>query len=765
MDIIRHPITPEKAKAWHWKSHQYFTKQAHNVVREYILHFTQEGDTVLDPFSGTGVTAIEALAAKRKAVMCDLNPLACFITRQTCRRIDTDPFKTTFERLEAIVKPRIQAWNAMPEEEIALVPVEYWYPRNAPMPKNADFQHVEELFTKRQLLAYARLLHEIMQIEEPEMRDMFRYVFSATMAKVNLTYMPSEKDGKQIGGGGAAIFGTYRYWKPPVIRELDVWENFATRFNYIYKGKQQWHKLTEGIDVNQNLTVIQVSAEQLSRRVASDSIDYIYTDPPYGGNIAYLDLSTMWNAWLGFETPPELKQAEIIEGGDLEKTQQDYETRFTRSLAEMSAVLKKDGWLSVVFAHKKLEFWNMIVDACETNGMELKGSVYQPTNNSSVHYKKNPANVLCSQRIATFRKTFQASRREQPDDLKAFILNEINQACLEERGAAIDVIYQRVLDQLLRNNTIHEAKKKGYLKLQPLLDDPLLFAFDPATELYHSKHEPEHTDNYEQQYFTNLNELTVYVKSLLQQKNALSLDEIQRELFEIYAEEHKFPVDRLSRDLADILREIASKNTRTGKWALRVGEQTALNFNIINATRLVKVTAKGSTHAAMIFRLVKIGQYLGYRSWIGKREQQSDSFQGEPFSLLSLKEFPLANLLPEQRDRIQQIDVIWFDQLALPRYAFEIEESTPITTGFERFAKLLDVRAELAKHLFIVAPKSRQRKIQSVFRHSIYIGHPLYFENKIGLIYREALIEFYDVHLNQSFDERALQAISVTIPI
>ena len=170
MDIIRHPITPEKAKAWHWKSHQYFTKQAHNVFLDYILHFTQEGDTVLDPFCGTGVTAIEALAAKSKAVMCDLNPLACFITRQTGKRVEIGPFKTMFERLEASVKPQIQSWNAMPEEEIAFVPVAYWYPRNVPMPKNADFQYVEELFTKRQLLAYARLLHEIMQIEEPEMR-------------------------------------------------------------------------------------------------------------------------------------------------------------------------------------------------------------------------------------------------------------------------------------------------------------------------------------------------------------------------------------------------------------------------------------------------------------------------------------------------------------------------------------------------------------------------------------------------------------------
>ena len=81
--------------------------------------------------------------------------------------------------------------------------------------------------------------------------------------------------------------------------------------------------------------------------------------------------------------------------------------------------------------------------------MEFKGSVFQPTNNSSLHYKKNPANVLCSQRIANFQKTNEISIKEKPDDLKQFILNEIERACIERRGASIDIIYQRVLRPII----------------------------------------------------------------------------------------------------------------------------------------------------------------------------------------------------------------------------------------------------------------------------------------------------------------------------
>src|SRR5437870_2667939 len=43
--------------------------------------FTQPGDYVLDPFMGGGTSVIEALAAGRRVLGCDINPLAGFLTR------------------------------------------------------------------------------------------------------------------------------------------------------------------------------------------------------------------------------------------------------------------------------------------------------------------------------------------------------------------------------------------------------------------------------------------------------------------------------------------------------------------------------------------------------------------------------------------------------------------------------------------------------------------------------------------------------------
>src|SRR5712692_9372330 len=63
----------------HYGVHPYFTRRPYNVVRQYILRYSKEGDRVLDPFGGSGVTAIEAFLENRIGMQNDINPLANFI--------------------------------------------------------------------------------------------------------------------------------------------------------------------------------------------------------------------------------------------------------------------------------------------------------------------------------------------------------------------------------------------------------------------------------------------------------------------------------------------------------------------------------------------------------------------------------------------------------------------------------------------------------------------------------------------------------------
>jgi DNA modification methylase len=87
--------------ARHYGVHPYFTRRPANVVRKYIEQYSFEGDTVLDPFGGTGVTAIEAFLLGRSAIQNDLNPFANFIARNIADTTlpSTAPVRQAFQRV------------------------------------------------------------------------------------------------------------------------------------------------------------------------------------------------------------------------------------------------------------------------------------------------------------------------------------------------------------------------------------------------------------------------------------------------------------------------------------------------------------------------------------------------------------------------------------------------------------------------------------------------------------------------------------------
>jgi len=83
-----------------YKMHRYFARRPHNVFSELIKHYTEEGDIILDPFCGGGVTVVEGLLLSRKVIGVDINPLATFVTEMEILPLNVDEFKREFNLLE-----------------------------------------------------------------------------------------------------------------------------------------------------------------------------------------------------------------------------------------------------------------------------------------------------------------------------------------------------------------------------------------------------------------------------------------------------------------------------------------------------------------------------------------------------------------------------------------------------------------------------------------------------------------------------------------
>ncbi|MBN2294058.1 MAG: DUF1156 domain-containing protein, partial [Pirellulales bacterium] len=111
--------------------------------------------------------------------------------------------------------------------------------------------------------------------------------------------------------------------------------------------------------------------------------DAVITDPPYYDNVSYSNLSDFFYVWLKrtigpdypehFATELTPKKKEAIAAtyrhkGDKSASRGFYETMMAKAFAESYRVLKPNGIITVVYAHKTTLGWATLVDALRTAG-------------------------------------------------------------------------------------------------------------------------------------------------------------------------------------------------------------------------------------------------------------------------------------------------------------------------------------------------------------------------------------------------------------
>ena len=87
--------------------HKFWSRKPHNIIAAYIANYSADGDVVLDPFGGSGVTINEALRLGRRGISIDANELATFITKNTLAMVDPDAFEATAKSILEIARKNI----------------------------------------------------------------------------------------------------------------------------------------------------------------------------------------------------------------------------------------------------------------------------------------------------------------------------------------------------------------------------------------------------------------------------------------------------------------------------------------------------------------------------------------------------------------------------------------------------------------------------------------------------------------------------------
>jgi 16S rRNA G966 N2-methylase RsmD len=456
VEPLQEPIPADRQGAKrHYGVHPYFTRRPYNVVREYILHYSREGDRVLDPFGGSGVTAIESFLENRIGIHNDINPLANFIAKGVANlaKGTSAEYKSALTELKDRCQKRIAALQGADESRLAKLGLGLQLPKNVKLPSNADVRNYHELFSMRQLFALAIVREGIDGLKNGPARMGMLLAWSATLTKLNKTFLSAS--GRAESRGGSSIFSIYRYKiaKNPI--ELPPWETFEERAMNIIEAKKEIDKTVQ----HKRMTTgwrggFEAHAKDISEleKDFRGEIDYIFTDPPYGGHISYLDLSTLWNVWLGRTPNTRAREQELIVGGELDHTEELYTSRLSESVRACVNMLKKDRWLSIVFQHWNICYFKAILTGAAEAGAELKAAISQVGDPIwSMHKKKGNQSVLAGELILTFVKTGKPQYVQNGQELDV----------VSTVGAILESAPRIVYGEQLFNQLVIEAWRKA----------------------------------------------------------------------------------------------------------------------------------------------------------------------------------------------------------------------------------------------------------------------------------------------------------------
>lgn len=119
------------------------------------------------------------------------------------------------------------------------------------------------------------------------------------------------------------------------------------------------------------------------------------------------------------------------------------------------------------------------------------------------------------------------------------------------------------------------------------------------------------------------------------------------------------------------------------------------------------------THVAMQAVLLQLGQFYQQKTYTPDKSKQYYKQRLEDFA--TLPEFPKFTY-ERIVNRVKMIDVLWFNQRAMPSSIFEIENTTDMKNGLSKFMELQDFNTKM----FIVAPKNRENEFTRILEQPTF---------------------------------------------
>ncbi|MBM4467516.1 MAG: site-specific DNA-methyltransferase, partial [Chloroflexi bacterium] len=178
----------------------------------------------------------------------------------------------------------------------------------------------------------------------------------------------------------------------------------------------------------------------------TSSVDYIFTDPPFGGNLMYSELNFLWEAWLQVFTN---NGPEAVVNKIQRKGLSEYQRLMEQCFSEFYRALKPGRWMTVEFHNSQNRVWNAIQEAILRAGFMIadvrtldkqQGTFKQVTTTGAV---KQDLIISAYKPRVSFERRFHA-QAGTPEGAWDFVRQHLAQLpVVVERDGSLEVVAER----------------------------------------------------------------------------------------------------------------------------------------------------------------------------------------------------------------------------------------------------------------------------------------------------------------------------------
>jgi len=239
----------------------------------------------------------------------------------------------------------------------------------------------QDLFTERNLLILSLLLNKIKSYSKNlsyDKYELLRMIFSNTVKETNIMAFTNET----WQGGKPTTWSKHAYWIPSQFCEVAIIPSFERSIQRIISSLNFNNGQKYEVDTAISFSELNEKNFLLYNKpvaftdIPENSVDAIITDPPYGSNVQYLELSHFWYVWNKdlYGTTPNFELEAVSnrkKGFNGAKTMYDYENNLYNVFSKSFQVLKPNRYMVLTFNNKDVSAWLGLLFSIFKSGFTL----------------------------------------------------------------------------------------------------------------------------------------------------------------------------------------------------------------------------------------------------------------------------------------------------------------------------------------------------------------------------------------------------------